>query len=129
MAERLSFNTLMSNLHIRFFTWRRGEKVGTDQFGNTYYRDKKRVNGQRERRWVIYNGEPEATKVPPEWHAWLHHTHAEPITPGSPYHQPWVQPHRQNPTGTLEAYRPPGSVLKGGQRARGTGDYEPWTPS
>jgi NADH:ubiquinone oxidoreductase subunit len=26
------------------------------------------------------------------------------------------------------AYHPPGSVLRGGQRARATGDYEPWTP-
>ena len=64
MKQRISFNTFMSNLQIRLFTWRRGELVGTDQFGNTYYRDKK-ATGRRERRWVLYNGEPEATKVPP----------------------------------------------------------------
>ena len=62
-------------------TWLRGELVGTDQYGNRYYRLKgdkpsRRGGGRfsRERRWVIYNGEPEASKVPPEWHAWLHHT-------------------------------------------------------
>ena len=27
-------------LNTRFFTWRNGEKVGTDQFGNIYYRAK-----------------------------------------------------------------------------------------
>ena len=31
-------------------------------------------------------------------------------------------------TGTPLAYHPPGSVLRGGQRAPATGDYEPWTP-
>ena len=31
-------------------------------------------------------------------------------------------------TGTPLAYRPPGSVLKGGHRAPTTGDYEPWRP-
>ena len=31
-------------------------------------------------------------------------------------------------TGTGEAYLPPGHTLAGGKRARGTGDYEPWTP-
>ena len=31
-------------------------------------------------------------------------------------------------TGTDQAYRPPGHTLKGGRRAKATGDYEPWTP-
>ena len=31
-------------------------------------------------------------------------------------------------TGTPYAYHPPGSILRGGHRARATGDYEPWTP-
>jgi len=65
----------------RLFTWLRGELVGTDQLGNRYYRDKARKELQRgggrrsrEKRWVLYQGEPEATKVPALWHAWLHHT-------------------------------------------------------
>ena len=63
------------------FTWWKGERVGTDEFGNRYYREKPgrqlRPGGgrdSRERRWVLYKGEAEASKVPPEWHAWLHHT-------------------------------------------------------
>jgi NADH:ubiquinone oxidoreductase subunit len=127
MKQRISFNTYMSNLQIRLFTWRRGELVGTDQFGNTYYRDKK-ANGRRERRWVLYNGEPEASKVPPEWHGWLHHTVKEPLKEGSPFHKPWQKPQIPNATGSLAAYRPPGHTLEGGQRVRATGDYEPWTP-
>ncbi|MEE8280069.1 MAG: NADH:ubiquinone oxidoreductase subunit NDUFA12, partial [Alphaproteobacteria bacterium] len=42
---------------------------------------------------------------------------------------PWQKEHVPNLTGTYAAYRPPGSILHGGKRARGTGDYEPWRPS
>ena len=79
-----------------------------------------------ERRWVIYQGEPEGSKVPPEWHAWLHHTVDE--VPGAWPHYPWQKPHQPNMTGTPLAYHPRGSVLLGGHRARATGDYEPWSP-
>ena len=68
-------------LGTRLLTWLRGELVGTDSYGNRYYRDSgatplRRGGGRfsREKRWIIYNGEPEGSKVPPEWHAWLHHT-------------------------------------------------------
>lgn len=119
----------------RLFTWWKGELVGTDPFGNRYYRERpgrplRKGGGRasREKRWVLYNGEPEASKVPPGWHAWLHHTVDEiPPDAGRPKY-PWQKPHQPNLTGTPLAYRPPGSVLKGGRRAPATGDYEPWTP-
>src|SRR5256886_9928731 len=57
-------------LGTRLLTWLRGELVGSDAYGNRYYRLKgdkpKRLGGgrfSRERRWVIYNGEPEGSKV------------------------------------------------------------------
>ena len=56
-------------LNTRFFTWRNGEKVGTDQFGNIYYRAKSALpRSIPERRWVIYNGYSEASMIPPGWH-------------------------------------------------------------
>ncbi|KAF0145048.1 MAG: NADH dehydrogenase, partial [Rhodospirillaceae bacterium] len=64
----------------RFFTWFRGRLVGTDAYGNRYYRGPLRVPGGRERRWILYKGRPEASKVPPEWHAWLHYTVDAPLT-------------------------------------------------
>ncbi len=129
MSEKISLITWMANVQIRFLTWRRGELVGTDRFGNKYYRDKNDRRGLRERRWVMYNGEPEASKVPPEWHAWLHHSAKEPLPEGqSPYHKAWQQEWKPNPSGSAQAYRPPGHVLQGGKRVRATGDYEPWTP-
>lgn len=119
----------------RIFTWLKGELVGTDAFGNRYYRERghrplKRGGGRdsRERRWVLYQGDDDASRVPPVWHGWLHHTTDQlPADADKPLY-PWQKPHQPNLTGTPAAYRPSGSVLKGGPRARATGDYEPWTP-
>ena len=115
------------------FTWWRGALVGTDQSGNRYYRERRpaplRKGGgmeSRERRWVLYKGEPEASKVPPEWHGWLHHI--TDAVPEATTRRPWQKPHQPNPTGTSLAYRPPGSLLASGHRAAAAGDYEPWTP-
>ena len=112
-----------ATLGTRLMTWWKGEPVGEDGFGNRYYRE--RAGGRR--RWVIFKGEPEASKVPPEWHAWLHRTTDE--TPrGDRPARPWEKPHLPNLTGTAAAYVPPGSLLHGGHRAPATGDYEPWRP-
>ena len=56
------------------FTKMRGERVGTDAEGNLYYQDKRAIAGRRRKRWVMYNGVVEASRVPPEWHGWLHYT-------------------------------------------------------
>jgi NADH:ubiquinone oxidoreductase subunit len=114
-------------LGTRLFTMWRGEHVGDDDAGNRYYRDKKRRAGRRERRWVVYVGEVEASRVPPEWHAWLHHTTDD--VPDGRAKRAWQKEHRANATGTADAHRPPGHVLAGGERAPATGDYEPWRPS
>lgn len=111
------------------FTWLFGTLVGTDGDGNRYYRT--RLGGGRdrhghERRWVVYRGENEASKVPPEWHAWLHHMAPAPLPAAR---APWQKPHQPNLTGTGAAYRPRGHVLRASRRAPATGDYEPWRPS
>ncbi|HAH08944.1 MAG TPA: NADH:ubiquinone oxidoreductase subunit NDUFA12, partial [Alphaproteobacteria bacterium] len=80
------------------------------------------------RRWVIYKGIAEASKVPPEWHGWLHYTVAEPPTVAPPLVKPWEREHEPNWTGTAMAYRPPGSLLGPGTRHHATGDYEAWRP-
>jgi NADH:ubiquinone oxidoreductase subunit len=110
-----------------------GKLVGRDAMGNRYYRARLAPAAQspsrREKRWVMYKGAPEASKVPPEWHGWLHYqTDAMPTDKGASYRRPWQKPHRPNLTGTEQAYRPPGHILAGGRRADATGDYEAWTP-
>lgn len=107
-------------------TWLHGRQVGTDQYGNRYYEEKKPKPGQRPRRWVLYKGALEASKVPPEWHAWLHYTTDAPVTRET---RPWHREHQPNLTGTAYAYLPPGHDQRGGHRDRATGDYEPWQPA
>ena len=116
----------MATIGTRLMTWLSGQLVGQDQFGNRYYRARARKGYERERRWVIYQGEDEASRVPPEWHAWLHYTEDQPLDDAGRW--PWQREHQPNMTGTAAAYRPPGCVLGGGRRERGTGDYEPWRP-
>ncbi len=120
----------MPTIGTLIYTWLCGERVGTDAFGNRYYRSRRASHKRhgRERRWVVYKGIDEASKVPPEWHAWLHHISAAPLTDVAAKARPWQKPHLPNLTGTPYAYRPKGHDLRGGKRAHATGDYEPWTP-
>ena len=120
---------VLSPAHITYYSLTHGRKVGEDQFGNKYYRGKARKGYNRERRFVIYKGTPEATAVPPEWHGWLHYQ--TDILPGQAkesFRRPWQKPHKPNMTGTTGAYRPPGHILEGGKRGKATGDYEAWSP-
>lgn len=123
------WNTILSaltwwngqTLNTRFWTWRNGVKVGEDGQGNVFYR-----NRDDTRRWVIFNGESEASRVDPDWHGWLHYTWDEPPTDKPMAHKPWEKPHLENLTGTLAAYAPPGSIRKGAPASRA--DYEAWSP-
>ncbi len=108
------------------FTWFKGRYVGSDAQGNRYYVERRAVRGRRARRWVLYNGVVEGSRVPAEWHAWLHYTVDAPLQP-SP-EKPWIAEHKANATGTAQAYLPAGHDLMGGQRARATGDYQAWQP-
>jgi NADH:ubiquinone oxidoreductase subunit len=112
----------------RIFTWLKGEAVGRDSQGNRYYREKSPPTGRRERRWVMFNGVAEASRVPPEWHAWLHHTTDEVPPEGGSPKRPWQKEHRANLTGTAAAYRPPGHVLTAARRPRARSEYQPWEP-
>lgn len=135
--ENFSFIRRLSQFGTLLQTRLCGVEVGQDSFGNRYYRERSRPKTQaesstmknfREKRWVIYAGEPEASKVPPEWHIWLHHTADAPLPEASPFHKSWQKPHQANQTGTSEAYAPPGHLLKGGRRGKATGDYQAWNP-
>ena len=108
-------------LNTRLHTWKNGVKVGEDEQGNIYYttRDEKR-------RWVIFNGEAEASRVNADWHGWLHHTYKETPLSNPLIHKNWEKPHRENLTGTISAYIPDGS-LKSTETKKRT-DYEAWKP-
>lgn len=103
------------------------EKVGEDSLGNVYWQGGKDANGLT-RRWVIYNGQNDASRVPPEWFSWLHHQIDDAPERALPQPRAWEKPAEPNLTGTTLAYRPPGALEAGGRRAAATGDYEAWTP-
>ena len=105
-----------------------GEHVGTDAQGNRYYRAKKRRADGGERRWVIYLGANDASRVPPEWHGWLHNSYDGVPESYLPPPRIWEVDYTPNATGTPAAYRPQGALEKGGHRAAATGDYEAWSP-
>jgi NADH:ubiquinone oxidoreductase subunit len=109
--------TLGTQLH----TWRKGERVGEDDAGNIFYQ----ADGGK-RRWVIFNGEAEASRVSPDWHGWLHHTWNEPPTEKPLPRKAWEKPHQMNLTGTAAAYAPAGSLRRAKPVDRQ--DYEAWTP-
>ena len=119
-----------ASLGARFHIGRRGVRIGSDDFGNTYYeaKDTRDSYDGRKRRWVIYNGYAEASKVPAEWHGWLHHTFDEPPTRAPLPRRAWEKDHQPNLTGTVHAWRPKGSLTRGGDRQRAAGDYEAWSP-
>jgi NADH:ubiquinone oxidoreductase subunit len=116
----------MATIGTMLFTWLKGRVVGRDGDGNVYYEERRPRRGTHARRWVIYAGADEASRVPPEWHAWLHFTVDTPLPAGHP--RPWQKPHLANATGTPLGYRPSGHDYAGGQRAAASGDYEAWTP-
>lgn len=108
-------------LGTQIFTARKGIKVGEDDQGNVFYQTQ-----DAKRRWVIYNGESEASRVSPDWHGWLHFTWDQPPTKSPLAHKAWEKPHQENLTGTLAAYAPTGSIRSGAPVARS--DYEAWQP-
>ncbi len=112
---------------------RHGEHVGTDAQGNRYYRSKRKIApGQpfagHERRWVIYAGANDASRVPAEWHGWLHGSFDGVPESNLPPPRIWEVDYTPNATGTDKAYRPQGALERGGQRAQAAGDYQAWSP-
>ena len=116
-----------ATLSTKLYTNSRGQLVGEDDHGNRYYEDPNNKGpADRPRRWVIYKGLAEASKVPPDWFGWLHYTVDTPPTEEVYHPRPWQKPHVENMTGTPLAYRPPGSLVGEMRRPKGDGEYQPW---
>ena len=86
------------------YTLFKGKLVGIDEFGNKYYSDFK-----GKKRWVIYKSYVEASKIPAEWHLWIHSsTKSKP--PSNLAKFKWQKKHEENLTGNKKAYKPEGSL-------------------
>lgn len=106
-------------------TWFNGVPLGVDGYGNKYFEDTNK-DGKKLRR-VVYNGLNEASKVPPNWHGWLHYFIDEPPVDNALQYE-WQKEHMPNLTGTKHAYRPQGHMSKGGVRVKVQSDYVAWKP-
>ena len=121
----------MSNLIKQIFTWwnrqtvgtfiytlLKGKLVGKDQFGNKYY-----SNSKDKKRWVIYKNIVESSKIPPEWHLWIHYLSKNKPSENNNKFK-WQKEYEENLTGTPKAYKPEGSLHSDSKKS--TKKYETW---
>ena len=109
------------------YTWFFGHLVGKDKFGNKYFCNKSNSSDIMLKRWVIFSKEVEASRIPPEWHAWLHKTIDKP--PLEYQHKyDWQKDHLHNPTGTSEAYFPNSHPLSKLKESKTKKEYETSKP-
>ena len=106
--------TLGTFLYTIFF----GKFVGEDEFGNKYYQNKKN------KRWVIYNGEINASKITSDWFSWMHHTTDTIPSNKIKKKYSWQKPHQDNQTGGKKAYKP-NKIIKNTKEFQ---KYETWKP-
>jgi len=92
--------TLGTFIHTLLF----GKFIGKDQFGNKYY------SNSKGKRWVIYKDLVESSKIPPEWHLWIHS-----LKDNIP---------QENLTGTSKAHKPEGSLSNDSKK--NNKKYETW---
>ena len=88
--------TLGTRFTIFFF----GKFVGKDNHGNKYYQTKKG------KRFIVYNGEVDASKIPNEWYSWMHFTSNKIEIKSDLKKYKWQKPHKSNQTGTKDYYHP-----------------------
>ena len=99
------------------YTLLKGRFIGEDQFGNKYY------SNSSGKRWVIYKNNIESSKIPPEWHLWIHHlTLKKPSDKINNFS--WQKNYEENLTGTKRAYKPEGSLAM--DQKKNMKKYETW---
>ena len=91
-----------------------GKFVGSDDFGNRYYKSK------NDERWVVYSSNIEATKITSDWYLWIHHT-IDKIPEKNISKFNWQKKHLENQTGTKNRNKPV-KIKKGNIKKK----YETW---
>ena len=82
------------------------KQVGEDKFGNKYFIGNAKNYLGHKKRYVIYNGIEDGSKVPAVWHAWLHYLSAELPSGTDQDNYEWQIDHIQNLTGSKMRYDP-----------------------
>ena len=60
---------LLVSIYLQLF----GNKVGEDEYGNQFFELKRVDYLGRRKRYCLYKGSPEASKISPEWHPFMHY--------------------------------------------------------
>ena len=74
---------------------------------------------------MIYKDNIEASKIPPEWHSWIHFLVINKPSDKTKKFS-WQKPHEENLTGTNRAYKPEGSLASNLKKSMKK--YETWKP-
>jgi len=107
----------MQTVGTFIYTLFTGKFAGSDQFENKYY------SNSKGKRWVIYKNNVESSKIPPEWHSWIHFlTKNKPSANTNKFS--WQKQHEENLTGTRRAYKPEGSLTS--EIKKNMKKYEIW---
>lgn len=122
---------MLSELGTRLYTFIFGKYVGTDEFGNRYYKGSAKEgkhigNSNKERRWVIYRNRKEPSTVPGGWHGWLHYI-IDDIPTDLKSHK-WQKHHIQSLTGTNLAYVPSDHAADHAESRKQEKSYSSWKP-
>ena len=94
--------SLVNSLWVKFFC----KQVGVDQFGNTYYLGSRKNYLGKAKRYVLYNGIDDGSKIPAIWHSWLHYLSNDLPNKNLQEKYDWQIDHIQNLTGSKMAYDP-----------------------
>ena len=113
-----------STVGTNFFTFFKGNKVGEDYLGNSYYESK-----DQEKRWCIYRDQSEASRISPEWNSWLRYI-SNNVPANNNITYDWQRLFKGNASGLDSAYRP--SII-GAERVNKDlnehkSDYKAWKP-
>lgn len=110
-----------------FTLFKRYQHVGTDEFGNRYFEEKKPGYDGIKHRYVVYKGYADGSRVPSDWHGWMHHTFDECPQSAPLPRQSFEKDHQPNLTGTVWAWHRKGS-LEAPDGAKSRKSYEAWDP-
>lgn len=94
--------------------------IGEDEYGNKYY-----INPKNNARICIYHGTPEPSKIPPEWHGWVHGNAENPV---KSLDFEWIKKYIPNTTGTNFVHKSKNSIpslIENGVRCK-TVKYKPF---
>lgn len=118
----------MIDLKVYILSVFSGKLIGKDEFGNRYYESKKVDRYNKKRRWVLYNGEPEASKIPSGWHSWIHYK-TDLLNTNLNLEHNWEKNHQENQTKNFINEKPKiKNIFLNKKRDSSIKFFQPWKP-